>query len=634
MDLDQFVDGWKLKFDEEPPSWVRHLDDLEVELEECHSRIESLNLSLRKEEFLQVYLRQQIRAISRRSMMSDSERVEVESESVVSEDPSTELVETSTMDGSVGTLDDDGGRSPSLDNVSQCSSIIELARIIVEGAISEASRNCNDRYFQQELASSLPISEESEDRMDYEEEVEIPLPLHDPTPEKEEVRLPGTPTETHTSTITMSPEQPRTSSAACNRPDSKSSGEVAAAFKHLDDMLANVSPLASPEPVNSPRQLQTQQQLVSDHRLEVLKQIQLQQQQQQQQQQQEPQDLQRQHQQPQDLQQQQQQQDLQGQQQQKQQDMPQQVEQLQEKEEGEPKKEEGLLQQEQAGRVQEEGRQNAGQVPSQHDQETVDFTVKTEPLKDHHHVQQNGFTPAVIVEVDSDSLTPNETSNGVQGFIPRSPHRNSPRSQSKKRIHPPSPSNSTKRQSADGILKRGSSSRPGSGRKNSLHMYRVQSGPELDDISLLFDDVDEVDSDDPDLEHAVLSNLSETANAFYSILGSNSVHSLDDLDRVSEGLHFSSSTGNLLSEGDMAMKQYWESSSVQQVRRRRRSTQSSQPADDENAVSFGVSRCTYICTYVPYSRKISNGVNFCEFCKWPVYTKIIFMEFMHVLIFA
>ena len=550
MDLDQFMDNWRFKFDEEPPSWVRHMDDPESELEECQSRMQSLMHSLRKEEYLQMYLRQQVRAVSRRSMFSDTEKIEEEAESIVSDDTSTEHVDTSTMTGSVENLDEDRIRSPSADNDSQCSSIVELARVIVESAIAEASRNCSDKYFRDELLNVMSISEgpSQEDSHPIEEEINESLPLQDQESKNEGVPHPSTEPEPPEDTLPELLEEPPTDSSGCDRPDSKSSGEVAAAFRQLDDMLANVSPLVSPEPLNSPRQLHSQQQLVAEHHQEAFKRIQQQQQQQQQQQ------------------------GLEQQHEQQQEEKPQQqAENLQQQ--PEQQLEEKLQQQE---RAENEHQQN----PSKQNDSVV-IIEETNP-DGHPHTHHNGFTPTVLWEIgNGEPVTPSELTNGSHMAVLRSPRRNSPRMQSKKRANhsSTSPLSSIKRPSSAGMMKRGTGSRPGSGRR-SMQMYRVLSGSELDDISLSFDDVDEGDSDDPDLEHAVLSNLSEPASAFYSFLGSSSVHSLDDLEDDPSGLQFANSTGNLLSEGDYVMKEYWEHSN--QVRRRRKSTQSSSTAPDED----------------------------------------------------
>ena len=576
MDLDQFMDNWRFKFDEEPPSWVRHMDDPESELEECQSRMQSLMHSLRKEEYLQMYLRQQVRAISRRSMFSDTEKIEEEAESIVSDDTSTEHVDTSTMTGSIENLDEDRIRSPSADNDSQCSSIVELARVIVESAIAEASKNCSDKYFRDELLNVMSISEDPSDSHPVEEEINESLSFQDQEVKNEGIPEPSTEPESPGDTLPELPKEPSADTTSCDRPDSKSSGEVAAAFKQLDDMLANVSPLVSPEPLNSPRQLHSQQQLVAEHHQEAFKRLQQQQQQQGLEQQRE------------------QQQEKQQQQAENQQRQPEQ--QLEDKQQQQQEKQQQL---EQAGSEQQ-------QNPSKQNDSVV--IIEENNPDGHPHTHQNGFTPTVLWEIgngDGGPVSPSELTNGSHMSVLRSPRRNSPRMQSKKRANhsSTSPLSSIKRPSSAGVMKRGTASRPGSGRR-SMQMYRVQSGSELDDISLSFDDVDEGDSDDPDLEHAVLSNLSEPASAFYSFLGSSSVHSLDDLEDDPSVLQFANSTGNLLSEGDYVMKEYWEHSN--QVRRRRKSTQSSSTApDDDQEVSQFVyvqKPCGVLCVLYVYVR--------------------------------
>ena len=143
--------------------------------------------------------------------------------------------------------------------------------------------------------------------------------------------------------------------------------------------------------------------------------------------------------------------------------------------------------------------------------------------------------------------------------------------------------------SQDGQLELGAGLRQ-AGRKPSNAIYRVQSGQELDVISLSFDDMDYDTDSTANLERDVLNDLSEGTSAFYSVLASQSMHSLDDLDAGQRALM--GSTDDMLNEGDMEMKQYW----MQNRPKRRSPSQSSSAAPSNEGVSTGLRT---VCLRVP-----------------------------------
>ena len=600
MSVDQFIEHWKSKFAEDPPGWIRYMDEPEVELEECQNRIHELTHSLEKEEFLLSYLQQQVREQSHRSYVCDDreEYSHTWSDDDDSDSSSTERVTSSVFD-SVDTLQDTSERPQTLDlgeGGMRQRSLVDLAHALVENAIHEASKNYNQDILRKELIStaSEPTSpdEGSTDIMDSRsgeragdeggEDTQAGVATDGGEDTLAEVAVGGG-GETQAEVATGSNGETQAEVAAGGGGAEVSAGsngetqaEVAAdggeetqaevAADGGEETQAEVAADGGGETqaevtaggggvtqaeVTAAEDVASESTLpswISDSSQEATAMA----------------------------------------------SSPISSEQFQRGSETSPdikdafkKLDEmldcvsplcspdphtlamphphivparatghsppapGVLYAAPGGPA---GATRGSQVAGR----SLSLSGGTSPAA--------GIVSGAIgtspVVMRSSSSKHSEGQNPALMAQTRSSHPQGPR------IFPVSPTLGeghtdrpagavlgTRRTSQDKLLEPGAAGRQ-SGRRSANPIHRVPSGPELDEISLSFDDLPDYETDSQaNLEQAVLSDLSESASAFYSVLASQSLHSLDDLDggqRVLMG-----STDDMLNEGDMEMKQYW-----------------------------------------------------------------------------
>ena len=469
MDLEQFVESWKFKFDEEPPGWIRHMTEPDTEIEDCQSRIKDLMDSLRKEEFLLVYLRQQVRAQSRRSLRESSQSPEI---AVSDSDESTEIVGDSHF-GSSETLEGHSGKSTDDILVHDPNTLRDIAQDLVQEALTEARKNFSDEFLSREVQTVAISSASESDREADQSKSELASPgISEETYRSDKVSIPG---ETNV------PEP--------SRPDSKLSlgknQEFSEAFQNLDDMLAkhDVTPITSPDP--------------------------------------------------------------------------------------------GALALSKSSEVEVKSNSSLSTAASN------DIKIEVTPTR------HNGNLSSIPGRPKSAS-TPirNISTSPRQSPVPLT--KSSSHSIQLRQEVALNRDNTRKSSSDIEFLKK--FTREGHvSQKRSSPTFRFQ---ESEDVTLSLEILEDYESETGsgiDLEHAVLSDLSESASAFYSILSSPSLVSLEEADGKLQGKKISGSTGNLLDDADVDMQHFWEQNSQQNRARRKRSPYASVSSIEDGSHSIEVS---------------------------------------------